>query len=107
MPSQPYAIRADIAALWTNALEVASDGVALWLVRRHAASICLLLAAEVDSDDALALTAVAVASTMIECAPYTRLQTRFGSFASTLLLLSAARVPVADEGRHRRASFQA
>jgi hypothetical protein len=71
VPSHPYTLRADIAALWAKALGVASDRATVWPVRGHAASICLLLAAEVDYDDALALTAVPAAATMLECAPYT------------------------------------
>lgn len=69
MPS-PYTIRTDIAALWTKALGIASDPETVWAVRGHAAAICLLLAAEVDYDDTLALTAVTAASTVLECAPY-------------------------------------
>ncbi len=65
-----YAIRADLAALWTKALSIASNPATVWPVRGHAASICLLLAAEVDYDDGLALTAVTAAATMLECAPY-------------------------------------
>jgi hypothetical protein len=66
----PYTIRTDVAALWTKALGVASDAETAWPVRGHAASICLLLASELDYDDALALTAVTAASTMLECSPY-------------------------------------
>jgi hypothetical protein len=65
-----YTIRQDIAELWTKALGVASNSATAWPVRGHAASICLLLAAEVEYDDALALTAVTAAATMLECAPY-------------------------------------
>lgn len=68
--SSPYTIRTDIAALWNKALGIASDPATAWAVRGHAASICLLLAAEVDYDDTLALTAVTAASTTLECAPY-------------------------------------
>jgi hypothetical protein len=70
MPPHPYTLRSDIAALWTKALGIASDPETVWPVRGHAASICLLLAAEVEVDDCLALTAVTAASTMIECSPY-------------------------------------
>lgn len=70
VPSHPYMLRADIVALWTKALGVASDPATLWPERGHAASICLLLAAEVDYDDGLALTAVRAAATMVDCAPY-------------------------------------
>lgn len=68
----PYVIRDDIAALWMKALAIAADATIVWPVRGHAASICLLVAAEVDYDDALALTAVTAAATMLECAPYVR-----------------------------------
>jgi hypothetical protein len=68
--SHPYAIRADIAVLWTKALGVASDPATVWPERGHAASLCLLLATEVDYYDALALTAVTAAATMLECSPY-------------------------------------
>jgi len=68
--AHPYAIHADIAALWTKALGIASDPRTVWPVRGHAASACLLLAAELDYDDALALSAVTAATTMLECAPY-------------------------------------
>lgn len=70
--SHPYAIRADIAGLWTKALSIASDPATVWPVRGHAASVCLLLAGEVDYDDGLALTAARAAATMLECAPYAR-----------------------------------
>ncbi len=72
MRPHPYTIRSDIEALWTKALGIASDPAMVWPVRGHAASICLLLAAEVDCDDVLALTAVTAASTMMECSPYTQ-----------------------------------
>lgn len=68
--SHPYTIRADIADLWTKGLGVAADHATVWPVRGHAASLCRLLAAEVDYDDALALTAVTAAATMLECSPY-------------------------------------
>lgn len=70
MPPHPYNIRTDVAALYTKALGLASDPATVWPERGHAASVCLLLAAEVDYDDGLALSAVAAAGTMLECSPY-------------------------------------
>jgi hypothetical protein len=67
--AHPYTLRSDIAALWDKALAVAADATVVWPVRGHAASICLLLAPEMDPSDASAVQAVSVASACAECSP--------------------------------------
>lgn len=70
MANRPYFIRDDIGVLWSKALAIAGDATVVWPVRGHAASICRLLAPEVDFDDALALRAVEAASACAACFPY-------------------------------------
>jgi hypothetical protein len=83
--SSPYIIRADVAALWTKALAIASDGATVWSVRGHAASLCRLLATEIDYENRRGLCAVEAASACISAFP----------FAHDLLI--AARKVVRDE----------
>lgn len=69
MPSDPYAIRADIAALFAKAVGVASDGSRVWPVRGHATRVARLLAPECGASDKLALLAIEGATACMPAFP--------------------------------------